>query len=147
MFKHSKNPSPIKAESAIADSDADQEAPLSRARSTVKDASPGALRELLEKNLKWSQIIYEQNRRINHKLLWMAVGSWIRLVIIVAPLILALIFLPPLVKDFFSEYGSLLSGPSSAGKPALFDPSKIERLLELIPLDPAQKERLRMMLK
>jgi hypothetical protein len=29
-----------------------------------KDTSPHALRELLEKNLKWSHLIFEQNRRI-----------------------------------------------------------------------------------
>jgi hypothetical protein len=72
--------------------------------SVVADDS---LHELLEKNLKWSQIIYEQNRKINHKLMWSAIASWLRLLIILVPLIAALIYLPSLLKGLLDQYGKI----------------------------------------
>ncbi|MFA6104977.1 MAG: hypothetical protein WC725_00045 [Patescibacteria group bacterium] len=84
-----------------------------------KDVSPAALRELLEKNLKWSQIIYEQNRKINGKLFWTAFANWVRLIILVGTFAAAAWFLPPLVGNVFNQYNSIMTGitdPSSAIK-------------------------------
>ncbi len=109
----------------------------------IKDTSPAALRELLEKNLKWSQIIYEQNRRINSKLMWSAIAGWLRLFIILAPLIIGFLFLPPLIKQFFSQYGSVFTGqPMTNGSPNSF-----ENMLKILPLDSAQKEQFKSLLK
>jgi len=66
------------------------------------------LKELIEKNIKWSQVIYEQNKKINRRLTWMVVTGYIKLAIILAPLIIALIYLPPLIKDFIDQYGSVI---------------------------------------
>lgn len=63
---------------------------------------------LLEKNLKWSQIIYEQNRRINNKLLWAAIASWLRFLLIAVPLILAFLYLPPILRQVWSQYQIVL---------------------------------------
>lgn len=60
----------------------------------VKDVSPLALRELIEKNLKWSQILYEQNRRINRKLLWMLVARWLQILIVLGIIGAGIVYAP-----------------------------------------------------
>ncbi len=110
-----------------------------------REASLGTIQELLEKNLKWSQIIYEQNRRLSHKLLWSAVASWMRMLIIVIPIILGIIFLPPLIKQFTAKYRGLLNGAKS-GQPA-GSSSSLEEMLKLLPVNPDQKEQLKALLK
>jgi len=109
---------------------------------TPKKSEEQSLRELLEKNLKWSQIIYEQNRKINNKLMWSAIGGWVRLFLIVAPLIWAIWFLPPLVSQFMSSYGNLLGGKSGAN-----NSGSLEQMMKLLPLDPAKQEQLKALLK
>lgn len=78
--------------------------------------SSDTLKDLVEKNIKWSQVIYEQNRGIKRRLTWMVAGSYLRLLMIVVPLILAFIYLPSLLKDLFAQYSSLLGGISGASK-------------------------------
>ncbi len=102
------------------------------------------IKELLEKNLKWSQIIYEQNRKINNKLMWQAIGSWLRILLIVVPLIIAIWFLPPIIQGLQSTYGSLLGGSSTSSKP---NSNSIDQLLKMLPLDPAKQEQLKALLK
>ena len=67
--------------------------------------------ELLEKNLKWSQLIFEQNKKIQRSLTWMLIGSYLKLLIVVIPLIIAAIYLPPLLGNVFSQYQAILGTP------------------------------------
>lgn len=76
-----------------------------------------SLKDLVEKNIKWSQIIYEQNRKIKHRLTLMVVGSYLRLAIIVIPIILGLIYLPPLAKDLWEQYNQVLGGATGGSLP------------------------------
>lgn len=102
------------------------------------------IRELLEKNLKWSQIIYEQNRKINNKLMWQSVFGWLRMLLILAPLILAIWFLPPLIKNFQNTYGIFLGGSPTS---SMSNVNSIDKLLKMLPLDPAKQEQLKALLK
>ncbi len=99
----------------------------------------GELKELLEKNLKWSQIIYEQNRKINHKLMWSAIASWLRFLIILIPLTLGLLLIPQLARD----YNCLVKGVNCSEKSR----GSIENLLKVLPLDDAQREELKKIVK
>jgi len=80
------------------------------------NASDG-LKELIEKNIKWSQVIYEQNRKVKRRLTWMVVGSYLRLAIIVIPIILAIIFLPPLFEQLWGQYSGILGGLGGSTNP------------------------------
>ncbi len=102
-----------------------------------------SLKELIEKNLKWSQIIYEQNRKINNKLLWTAVAGWLRLLVIVVPLVLGILFLGPMLKGVVYQYGDLLGN----GQPADTQPNSMDNFLKLFNLDPAKQEQLKALLK
>lgn len=112
---------------------------------TETDKSEASLKELIEKNLKWSQIIYEQNRKINNKLLWSAIADWLRMLLIAVPLVLGLIFLPPLFKGVVSQYGDLLGNGSAA--PGA-QQSSLDNIFKLFTnLDPAKQEQLKALFK
>lgn len=141
MFKHNKEP-----EEAV---EKKPDLPVEKKEDTsvdekAKGGHSDKLTELLEKNLKWSQIIYEQNRKINRKMLWAAIGSWLKVLLIAVPLVLGLLYLPPLIKQLTSSYTDLLGGVKS-GQP--LSPSSVDSMLELLPLSPAQKAQLKTMLK
>lgn len=108
------------------------------------------IKELLEKNLKWSQIIYEQNRKLNRKLVWAAVASWFRLFVILVPLLLALWFLPPFIRQLTETYSGLFNLVPTANTPANIanqSAESVESLLKVLPITDAQKAQLRGMMK
>lgn len=104
-----------------------------------KDVSPEAMRELLEKNLKWSQIIYEQNRRLNGKLAWSAASDWVRLLILLIPLVLAVIYLPPLIQKLSGDYNQIVKG----SKPGEISPVISSKICDFLSLDQAKCEQLK----
>ena len=102
------------------------------------------IKDLLEKNLKWSQIIYEQNRRINRKLLWSAIAGWVRLLLILVSLIFALLFLPPVIKNLWSQYGDLLGvTKSELGQ----NNGSLNELLKILNFSSEQKDQLKAIVK
>ena len=108
----------------------------------TKNLSEDKVHELLEKNLKWSQIIYEQNRKINNKLLWSAIASWLRLFLILVPLILAFIYILPLARNFFSEYGQMLGIFDPVSKTGV-DVEAINGIFDNLPLESSQIEQIK----
>lgn len=111
----------------------------------VQKTEHEVLKDLLEKNLKWSQIIYEQNRKIHSKMLWTAVAGWVRVFLILAPLVWAIYYLPGVVKNFQDKYGGLFGSKSTNSQiPAV---GSMEQLLKVLPLDAAKQEQLKALLK
>lgn len=110
----------------------------------IKDVSPGALRELLEKNLKWSQIIYEQNRKINQKLFWSVIIGWSRFVIIMGIIIASVIFSFPIVRDIWQNYNkisNILANSSAQTN------NSLDQLINLLPIEATKQEQLKELLK
>ncbi len=70
------------------------------------------IKDLLIKNIKWSEAVYNQNKKIQSHLRWMSIAGFLRLFIILIPLIIGIIYLPPLLGEVFSQYQSLLGGGS-----------------------------------
>ncbi len=134
--KSSKKEEEIKEE---ADEKTSEE-PVEKKQTTESNAT---VKELLEKNLKWSQIIYEQNRKINNKLLWTAIGSWIKVFLILIPLILAGIIIAPMAKNLSTMYTDLLSGGGANTNSA----DSLNQMMKLLPLNSAQQEQLKAILK
>ena len=94
------------------------------------------IKELLEKNLKWSQILYEQNRKINSKLFWWDVAGWIKIAIIAIPIVLAFIYLPPYFQSFFKQYQNILG----ITKTVPVDTNSVQTFLNNLNLSQTQKE-------
>ena len=68
--------------------------------------------ELLEKIAKEVHIV-------KRRLLMAAIGSYLRLFILLIPIIFAIIYLPPLIEEFSKQYGGLVDVVgSAAGAPS-----------------------------
>lgn len=63
--------------------------------------------ELLRKNLELAEKNLWFNERIMRWIFWQKVRSWFYLLLIIAPLIFAAFYLPPILKDFYSQYNTL----------------------------------------
>lgn len=68
------------------------------------------LKELLEENLKYAKAIYWSVEKVRRYIFWQRVFSIIYIIIIVAPVIVAAIYLPPLLKNYLGPYLELLKG-------------------------------------
>ncbi len=68
------------------------------------------LKELTTKNIQWTMAVYEQNKKIKRRLTMMVFLSYFKIAIILIPLILGIIFLPPLVTDFTNQIQDFISG-------------------------------------
>ena len=66
------------------------------------------IKELLEKNLKLTEEIYEMTKKMKRHMAFQRAVSWFYLFIIIAPIVLGLIYLPPLLSDLFSQYKDAL---------------------------------------
>lgn len=108
-----------------------------------------SVKELLEKNLKWSQIIYEQNRKINRKLMLSAIAGWLRLILILAPLVLALLYLSPVAKQLWSQYQSLsgIVTGQNINEDNVKSATSIEGIMKMINLSPEQQKSIQGLIK
>ncbi|MFA6106580.1 MAG: hypothetical protein WC745_02790 [Patescibacteria group bacterium] len=68
------------------------------------------LAELLERNLALTEEIYKMTKSVKGYVNFQKVMSVIYFLLIVVPIILSAIYLPPLLKGIFSQYGSALGG-------------------------------------
>ena len=98
----------------------------------VKEQKPEDLRSMIEKNIKWSQVIYNQNKKIKNKLTMMAVLAWLKFFLILAPLIAGIIFLPPLFDQLFEQYGQLLGGGGVAEVGSIIEELGSENIAEVL---------------
>lgn len=69
---------------------------------------PAGLEDLLRANLAKSEEVLELARQIKSHIRWQVAWSFIRLFVIIIPIILGFIYLPPLLKEFLSTYSFLL---------------------------------------
>ncbi|MBI5221629.1 MAG: hypothetical protein HY979_02395 [Candidatus Magasanikbacteria bacterium] len=143
MFRHKEKNTSVETKAEGVEKIAEV-ASVEKSNSVTTKTENEVIKELLEKNLKWSQIIYEQNRKIHSKMMWTAVAGWFRLILILAPLIWAIWYLPGIIKNLQNNYGSLLGGKSSDSQS---QSNSMEQLLKILPLDAAKQEQLKALLK
>ena len=144
MFRHKENSTDNKSSSS--QEEVGGVAEVAEKKVSVTDKPEPSLKELIEKNLKWSQIIYEQNRKINSKLLWTAIANWLRLLLLAASAVLTILFLWPMLKGVFSQYSYLL-GKNSTGNSTSTNQNSMDDFLKLFNLDPAKQEQIKALLK
>lgn len=66
------------------------------------------LKKLLEENLEISRKNYQATKYIKRYVIWSQVMDVIKILIIVIPIILGIIYLPSLLKNLFGQYQDLL---------------------------------------
>lgn len=71
--------------------------------------------KLLKENLEISQEVLRLSQKVQRYIFWQKIIGWFYIVLIVVPIILALIYLPPLLKNVFGQYQDLL-GQVDAGQ-------------------------------
>ncbi|HRY36940.1 MAG TPA: hypothetical protein P5230_03650 [Candidatus Magasanikbacteria bacterium] len=104
------------------------------------------LNELLTNNLKWSQIIYEQNRKINRKLFWSSFFDYLKVAVILIPIIIGFFYLLPGINnllraaDVFAGVDVCKDGSAQQG-------AFLDALLKQLPIDQAKKEQLKALLR
>ena len=83
---------------------------LERKQASNKELTRDDLALLLEQNLALTEEIYRLTKKVHNYITFSKIMGLVQLIFIFAPLILAAIYLPPMLKNVFSEYQSLL-GP------------------------------------
>ena len=66
---------------------------------------------LLRQNMQWSEIIYKDVKKIRRRLLVTRIWGWIKITLLIAPLILAAIVLPPYIQSVKKWYVDNIETP------------------------------------
>ncbi len=74
---------------------------------------PDDLKSLVEKSIKWTEVVYEQNKKIKYRLNLIIWGGILKWLIILVPTILGIVYLVPLLTPYWKEYSGLLSGTNN----------------------------------
>ncbi|PIR76800.1 MAG: hypothetical protein COU32_00100 [Candidatus Magasanikbacteria bacterium CG10_big_fil_rev_8_21_14_0_10_42_10] len=82
--------------------------------------------DLMKKNIAWSAAIYKQNKSIQKSLRWMSIMGYVRVGIFLVPIILGIIYLPPLLSGVWDQYQSLIG----LGGGANLDSQSVRNLLD-----------------
>lgn len=77
------------------------------------------IKKLLEQNLEYSKETYRLTKKIKGYITFQKVMSIIYLLLIVVPIILSIVFLPPLLKGMFNQYKDILGIEGQSG--SIFD--------------------------
>jgi hypothetical protein len=72
------------------------------------------IKKLLEKNLELTRATYSMVKDIRSYVRWQKFWGWFKFLIIVAPTILAIIYLSPLINNVIKQYQELLGGNSTS---------------------------------
>ncbi|MDD2807924.1 MAG: hypothetical protein PHW95_05410 [Patescibacteria group bacterium] len=76
------------------------------------------LKDLLEKNLKLSNEILTLTKKFHHWMIWQRAWGTLKFILIIVPLILGLIYLPPLLNSILGPYQNVLKvqGPTNTAE-------------------------------
>ncbi len=66
------------------------------------------VRELVEKNIKLSEEVLALSKKINGFVIWQRIFGVIKILIIIVPIILGIMYLPSLLSDVLNTYKELL---------------------------------------
>ncbi len=94
----------------------------------IPEDAPEDVKDLLKKNLELTEKIYQLTKKTNKYIFWQKIFGILKLLIIVVPIVLGILYLPPLMKDLWSQYQNIL------GIGQQVDPNNID--LENIQLPP-----------
>jgi hypothetical protein len=65
------------------------------------------IKTLLEKNLKLTEEIHAMTKSVKHFVAWQQVMSVLKILVIIVPIILGIIYLPPLINGLLGQYQKL----------------------------------------
>ncbi|MCU0679056.1 MAG: hypothetical protein MUC28_01245 [Planctomycetes bacterium] len=74
----------------------------------INQGNESDLKKLMEENLAVTKEILKLTKKVRSFLLWQQIFGVVKIVIILIPIILGILYLPPLLKDLFGTYQELL---------------------------------------
>lgn len=91
----------------------------------------GDVRSLVVENLKLTRDLASSIKKIRRYIFWLQIASWFKFLILAVPLILAALYLPPLLSNLTKTYGELLGGKEEqVNLQELLKSSAIQELLK-----------------
>lgn len=111
---------------------------------SVEKSGFDAQRVLLEKNLKWSHILYEQNRRLSRRLLSLAIAGWVGVVLLLVGFVGLVWYILPIGTSPF-----LVEAHRPFEKDQIMLDSRkqdLDAVLKLLPLNETQVNQLKTIL-
>ncbi len=66
------------------------------------------IEELLEENLELTEEIHKMTKKIDRFVFWQKIFGTLQILIIVVPIVLGIIYLPPLLGNILNQYRELL---------------------------------------
>lgn len=69
------------------------------------------IKKLVEKNLELTEEIHRMTKKINNFIAFQKVMSVVYFLLIIVPIVLSLIYLPPLLENVIGQYQDLLGNP------------------------------------
>ncbi len=76
----------------------------------TKAKVPDDLAALLRANLEMTKEIHAMVRHINSYVAWQRVFGWLKFLLLLIPLIIGVIYLPPLLRDYYQQMIQLMAG-------------------------------------
>ncbi|MBI5254726.1 hypothetical protein HY932_03045 [Candidatus Falkowbacteria bacterium] len=76
------------------------------------------LKNLMKQNLELLHDLEVDVRKIKNYLFWQRVGTVIKVLLILIPIALAIIYLPPIIKNALGQYYGLIGGLKSGAMPS-----------------------------
>jgi hypothetical protein len=96
---------------------------------TAKEAEE--IKKILEKNLQLTEEIYKKTKYIKRYVIISQIMGFIKILLILIPIVLGIIYLPPLLKDVYSQYKNLLDIGEKADTININNlPSEVQKFLK-----------------
>ncbi len=92
----------------------------------MSEQPPNNFEEILKHQQEMLETIMKQNKKIQRRLTIIVVAGYVKFLLILLPLIAALFFLPPLVRQVSDQYSSLFH-LSSGSATSTFDADAIQK--------------------
>ena len=107
---------------------AGQKIPTQSAQAGPPKSSSDTIERLVRENLTLTKEIIEHTRKTRRYILYGHIFNVVKIVLIVGPIILAILYLPPLLEQVFGTYSELLGG--GTGQTLLEGNSFINKLFQ-----------------
>ncbi len=102
---------------------------MQKPQSETQDQSDDrTLEDLVKENLYLSREIFEQTKKVRRYILVGQIFSVIKTILIIGPIIVAIIYLPPLIRELFGTYSALFGAGS--GNTMIEGGSFVQKLFE-----------------
>ena len=89
------------------------------------------LRDLLEENLKYTKEIWRISKKTKRYIIWVQILDWIKIILIVAPIILGIIYLPALIQMMQAGINEMIN-PAGLNTGSLDQLKNIDDIMNLL---------------